>query len=50
MLLDQIFEPARIAGCCDESITRCEHSFSDIPAQTACAARYEPDFRHEDPP
>ena len=31
-------------------IARCEHSFSDAAAQTACAAGYQPDSRHENPP
>jgi hypothetical protein len=40
---------ARIAGRCDESITRCGHSFSDVAAQTACAAGYSPHLRHRNP-
>ena len=40
---------ARIPGRCDESITRCGHSFSDVAAQTACAAGYSPHLRHENP-
>ena len=44
VLLHQIFEAARVAGRRDEAIARCEHSFSDVAAQAACAAGYQPDF------
>jgi len=50
ILLHQIFKAARIAGRRDEAIARCQHRFSDVAAQTACAAGYQPDFRHENPP
>ena len=40
---------ARIPGRCDESITRCGHSFSDVTAQTACAAGYPAHLRHKSP-
>ena len=29
-------EAARIAGCCDEAIARCEHGLGDATAQSAC--------------
>ena len=32
IFLCQIFEAAGIAGGCNESIARCKHSFSDVPA------------------
>src|SRR5579862_1872925 len=50
MLLHQILKAARVAGGCDKPITRCKHSFSNVPAQTACAASYQPDFIHKTPP
>jgi hypothetical protein len=46
----QIFKAARIAGRYDEAIARCEHIFSDVAAQSARAAGYQPDIRHENPP
>jgi hypothetical protein len=46
IFLHQILKAAGVAGGCDEAITRCEHGFSDVAAQTACASRYQPDFRH----
>src|SRR6266481_6363027 len=47
ILIHQIFEAARVAGGCDEAMASCQHSFSDVTTQTACAAGYQPDFRHK---
>src|SRR5882762_4222306 len=45
VLIHQIFEAARVAGGCDEAMTSRQHSFCDVAAQSASAARYQPDFR-----
>jgi hypothetical protein len=42
-----VFQAARIAGRCHETIARCKHSFRDVAAQSTCAAGNQPDFRHE---
>src|SRR6266853_6381016 len=49
ILLYQIFQATRIAGCCDEAIARCEHCFSNVAAQTASAASNQPHLRHQNP-
>src|ERR1700746_1658217 len=45
-----VFEAARIAGGGGESISRGEHRFRDVAAQSACAAGHQPNFGHERPP
>src|SRR5216683_1425390 len=47
IFLRQVFKAARVTSGCDETIARCEHSFGNVSAQTACAAGYQPDFRHK---
>jgi hypothetical protein len=44
ILLDQVFEAARITGRCDELIARRQHGIRDVAAQTAGAAGYQPYF------
>src|SRR5215470_9437811 len=47
ILLNEVFELARIAGRRDQAVARCEHSLRDVAAQSACTAGHQPDFRHE---
>src|SRR5215472_1559361 len=49
ILLNEVFELARIAGRRDQAVARCEHSLRDVAAQSACTAGHQPDFRHESP-
>jgi hypothetical protein len=44
------FQANVIAGCCDEAIARCENCFSNVAAQTACAASNQPHLGHQNPP
>jgi hypothetical protein len=47
VFLHEIFEAARITGRGDEGIAHGKDSFGNVAAQTAGAAGYQPDFRHE---
>src|SRR6516165_7748733 len=47
ILLNEVFELARIAGRRDDGVARCEHSLRDVAAQSASTPGNQPDFRHE---
>jgi hypothetical protein len=43
----QVIQSSRVPRCGDEPITRFEHSFRNVPAQTTGAAGYQPYFVHK---